>query len=164
MASEFDPYKVLGIDRDATPAQVKSAFRRRAMQTHPDTGGSAKEFDRVNRSNIVLSDPKRREKFDRTGKMDEDSAENSLSAPLSILIGFMQAAIIQEIEGQGGDPLTCDLMKAAREQFHRVIGDLKGQKKKSERMVAKFRKIATKLKKKRVKIFSLVPSRCTQTL
>jgi DnaJ-class molecular chaperone len=39
MHTEFDPYAELGVARDATPAQINSAFRRLLRRYHPDTRG-----------------------------------------------------------------------------------------------------------------------------
>ena len=40
-------YDILGIDEDADEAEIKQAFRRRALETHPDKGGDEEEFKRV---------------------------------------------------------------------------------------------------------------------
>lgn len=42
-----DPFEVLGVDPDASDADIDEAYRRRVMQTHPDQGGSARAFQRV---------------------------------------------------------------------------------------------------------------------
>lgn len=156
MVLPLSPYEVLGLPRDATPAQIKAAYRKRAMETHPDHGGSAKEFSDVSRSNIVLSDPKKRSKYDRTGKVDEESPENTISAPLSIIVGFMQAAVIQNIEGNGGDPLSCNLMETARNRFAQAITQMEKEKKKIDRVVEKLRKIAKKTSNKKKKDANLM--------
>ena len=56
-----DPYKTLELARDATPEQVRSAFRKLAKQYHPDLnpGNAAAEerFKAVNAANELLSDP-----------------------------------------------------------------------------------------------------------
>lgn len=63
-----DLYQDLGIDRTATPAEVKAAHRRKAKESHPDVpGGSKEEFGKVQRAYVVLSDAARREKYDKTG-------------------------------------------------------------------------------------------------
>mgnify|MGYP006088540715 FL=1 len=66
-----DHYEVLGIDRDADAAEVKSAYRRLARQHHPDAndGDSAaeSEFKAVAASYKVLSDPEARQSYDRFG-------------------------------------------------------------------------------------------------
>jgi curved DNA-binding protein len=66
-----DYYKVLGVDRGATPAEIKRAFRKLARQHHPDLkpGDAAAErrFKEVNEANAVLSDPDKRQRFDQLG-------------------------------------------------------------------------------------------------
>jgi len=60
-----DYYVVLGVDSDATQNQIKSAYRRRAKQSHPDYhGGSGKPFMDVQEAYEVLSDPARRRTYD----------------------------------------------------------------------------------------------------
>lgn len=39
-----DPYIILGVPRSATAAEIKAAYRKLAMQRHPDTGGSHDQF------------------------------------------------------------------------------------------------------------------------
>lgn len=68
-----DPYKTLGVAKDATPAQIRSAYRKLAKQHHPDLNpGNAKaeaRFKTVSAANDLLSDPDRRGRFDR-GEID----------------------------------------------------------------------------------------------
>ena len=63
-------YDVLGIRRDATPDDIRRAYRRKAMQWHPDRNSSpeaADKFKLANRANEVLSDPARRRQYDASG-------------------------------------------------------------------------------------------------
>ena len=66
-----DHYEVLGVDRDATAADVKSAYRRLARQHHPDANDGDEvaeaEFKAVAESYKVLSDPEARQAYDRFG-------------------------------------------------------------------------------------------------
>ena len=68
-----DPYATLGVARDATPEQIRSAFRKLAKTHHPDLnpGNAAAEerFKAVNTANELLSDPDKRARFDR-GEID----------------------------------------------------------------------------------------------
>jgi molecular chaperone DnaJ len=65
---EKDYYKVLGVPKDATEAEIKKAYRKLARQYHPDANkGDAKaeeRFKEVSEANDVLSDPKRRKEYD----------------------------------------------------------------------------------------------------
>ncbi|CAK0855537.1 unnamed protein product, partial [Prorocentrum cordatum] len=58
-------YGLLGVRRGASDAAVRSAYRRRALATHPDKGGSASEFLEVVEAFEVLSDPARRAAYER---------------------------------------------------------------------------------------------------
>jgi curved DNA-binding protein len=72
MAVEFkDYYAVLGISRDATPDDIKKAFRKLARQYHPDVAKDKKnaeaKFKEINEAHEVLSDPDKRQKYDELG-------------------------------------------------------------------------------------------------
>lgn len=60
-------YETLGIPPSATQAEITAAYRRKAKATHPDHGGSAKEFQRVEAAGRVLRDIAARQKYDATG-------------------------------------------------------------------------------------------------
>jgi DnaJ domain len=68
----FDPYRVLGVRRDASPAEIARAFRSLAKRSHPDLRGSdaesaadgARRMRELNRSWYILSDPARRRDWD----------------------------------------------------------------------------------------------------
>ena len=67
-----DYYKVLGIDRSASPKEIKSAYRKLARKLHPDLNPNDKDakrkFQQINEANEVLSDPEKRKKYDQHGQ------------------------------------------------------------------------------------------------
>ncbi len=72
MAAKFqDYYSTLGVSREATPEEIKKAFRRLARQHHPDTAKDKKaaeeKFKEINEAHEVLSDPEKRRKYDQLG-------------------------------------------------------------------------------------------------
>jgi curved DNA-binding protein len=78
-----DYYKILGVNKTATPKDIKSAYRKLARKYHPDLNPDDKDakrnFQQINEANEVLSDPEKRKKFDQYGKdwQHADQFENA---------------------------------------------------------------------------------------
>lgn len=68
----IDYYKILGVDKKASDADIKKAYRKLARKYHPDINPNDKEasskFQQVNEANEVLSDPEKRKKYDEYGE------------------------------------------------------------------------------------------------
>jgi curved DNA-binding protein len=66
-----DYYKVLGVERNATPEEIKKIYRKLAMKYHPDRNKDNKaaeeKFKDINEAYEVLSDPKKRARYDQLG-------------------------------------------------------------------------------------------------
>jgi molecular chaperone DnaJ len=70
MAVKRDYYEVLGVSREASPEEIKKAFRKLAFQYHPDRnrdGDAADKFKEVNEAYEILSDADKRAAYDRYG-------------------------------------------------------------------------------------------------
>ncbi len=67
-----DYYKILGLDKNAKPEDIKSAYRKLARKHHPDLNPNDKDahkrFQQINEANDVLSDSEKRKKYDKYGK------------------------------------------------------------------------------------------------
>jgi len=78
VANKRDYYEVLGVEKNASDADIKSAFRKKAKTCHPDLhpGDAQKEaeFKELNEAYEVLSDPEKREKYDQFGHAAFDPA------------------------------------------------------------------------------------------
>lgn len=88
-------YEILGIEKSSTDGEVKKAYRKLALQLHPDKNGAPgadEAFKMVSRAFQILSDEGKREQFDRYGA-DPDSRQAASS-------GFAGAQ--QQAYGRGG--------------------------------------------------------------
>jgi curved DNA-binding protein len=82
MPVEFkDYYTTLGVPREASPEDIKKAFRKLARQYHPDVAknkkGAEDKFKEINEANEVLSDPAKRRKYDELGANWQDGPPQS---------------------------------------------------------------------------------------
>lgn len=100
-------YEILGVKKESTEAEVKKAYRKLALQLHPDKNGAPnadEAFKMVSRAFQILSDEGKREQFDRYGA-DPDSRQSAPS-------GFSQQSYGRGgMQGQGnmfGDELNAD--------------------------------------------------------
>ncbi|MCK5159919.1 MAG: J domain-containing protein [Candidatus Heimdallarchaeota archaeon] len=76
-----DLYEILGIAKDATPKEIKRAYKDKAKRHHPDKGGDEEVFKKIQQAYDVLSDPLSRKMYDTTGevkKIDFDQGMKNL--------------------------------------------------------------------------------------
>ena len=62
-----DYYKILGVEKDATTADIKTAYRKLARVHHPDVGGEEDKFKEVAEAYEVLSNAEKRQMYDYGG-------------------------------------------------------------------------------------------------
>lgn len=106
-----DYYKILGVDKDASQAEIKKAYRKEAHKHHPDkSGGDEDKFKRVSEAYSVLSDEEKRSKYDRFGS-DFDQAGAGAGSGFSGFgggqaHGFDMGDIFSEFFGGGARTAT----------------------------------------------------------
>jgi molecular chaperone DnaJ len=62
-----DYYEALGVAKGASADEIKKAFRRAAVQHHPDRGGDEAKFKEINEAYEILKDPSKRQRYDQFG-------------------------------------------------------------------------------------------------
>jgi molecular chaperone DnaJ len=67
MPTKRDYYDVLGVSKGASADEIKKAFRRQAVEHHPDRGGDEAKFKELNEAYEVLKDADKRKRYDQFG-------------------------------------------------------------------------------------------------
>ena len=60
----MDHYATLGVAKNATPDDIKKAYRKLASKHHPDKGGDTATFQKIEEAYRILSDPQQRQQYD----------------------------------------------------------------------------------------------------
>ena len=110
-----DPYEVLGVPRDASADEIKSAYRRLARRYHPDVNRddaqAEEKFKEIGEAYSVLSDPEKRARFDRTGSMEEGfenpffnmGGGGGIGDLFEMFFGTMQQSGRTRMQGRNGE-------------------------------------------------------------
>ncbi|MBX4190566.1 molecular chaperone DnaJ [Candidatus Saccharibacteria bacterium] len=78
-----DYYEVLGVGKNASADEIKKAFRRLAVQHHPDRGGDEAQFREVNEAYEILKDDSKRKRYDQFGHAGVGSSAASDGNPFA---------------------------------------------------------------------------------
>ena len=81
--ARLDPYAILGVARDADPAQIQQAYRRLAKRYHPDMhqASTTEPMQRLNQAWAILSNPARRARHDSDPSRSATSQADAQSGP-----------------------------------------------------------------------------------
>ncbi|KAL7575545.1 hypothetical protein ACA910_020121 [Epithemia clementina (nom. ined.)] len=74
-------YKVLGVSKTCTPKELQKAYRKAALQAHPDKGGNEEKFKELSQAYEILSDPEQRARYDRFGHAGIGGAAAAAAGP-----------------------------------------------------------------------------------
>jgi curved DNA-binding protein CbpA len=141
-----DLYEALGVAKDASPEEIKAAHRQAVKRTHPDAGGAPDAFARVQHAYGILSDQRRRRRYDETG------AEQDTKDPEAIIRAMAMSTVAGKLNQlcttPEVDPRSFDLVVGMYELIDAEAEGLRGQIKESRFMQERFRQFERRLKRK----------------
>jgi len=151
-----DLYAVLGIERTATTADVRKAYRRMAKKAHPDAGGSDKQFALIRLAHDVLTDPARRQKYDETGNIELKPVDNALGEALQQVKIALDHVITVCLQRRM-EPETVDVIADATRYLRDKIAEGEQANAKTKHEMDKGRKFVKRFKGKKKKPNLITP-------
>lgn len=116
-------YSVLGVDKNSSKDVVRRAYRKMAKRLHPDTGGSQESFALIKKAHDILTDDKRRAKYDDGGEESDVGPDNTHGNAVNIVAGAFNQ-VLQECASAGRSPLEIDMISAMRGKINSNIAEL----------------------------------------
>ena len=138
MTEGFNPYSILGVDKDAQADAIKKAFKLKSKAAHPDRGGSPEDFEAVKKARDILTDSAKRRMWDEYRLADNLAIENEAKMVASRIA-------VQILDTY---PDNCDFDKEMAEVFENCLRDIaseiRGLTRKKERLEKRFKAIQKK--------------------
>lgn len=119
-------YTDLGVSEDASPEEIKKAYRRQAREHHPDAGGDPTIMAELSKAYAVLSDPGKRERYDRTG--EDAKADNSYVEAVGVALNIFEQIMTYDPE---------NIKESIDSQYRAIKGDMSKALKDAEKALVK---------------------------
>lgn len=130
-------YETLGVGKDASPDEIKRAYRLCSSKAHPDKGGSDAEQQAVNQAYAVLSDAERRKTYDETGS-DGGAPDPDADATAALIDLFTE----------GIDCVDGDLVDFVRDQLSNAVAEGESRIRKNKDAIGRLQRQRSKVKTK----------------
>lgn len=133
-------YEVLGVAKDATPEQIKQAWRKASSAAHPDReGGSAERQQLVNRAYEVLSDAQRRKDYDANG-VDNDAMSIEEEGRMQLMELFDRSA---------SDERVSNVVKHVLNVLHGRVAEYQAEVAHAHKIISRLRRVRGRVKMKK---------------
>ena len=113
----MDHYQILGVDKTATPDEIKRAYRSLASKHHPDKGGDTAKFQEIQTAYATLSDPEKKAAYDNPSPFGQNSSGGWGQS--DIPPGFED--IFRHFGGMGGSPFGDMFGRGRQMQKNRTL-------------------------------------------
>lgn len=139
-----DLYETLGVSKSANAADIKKAYRKKAMAVHPDRHPDVDPqiFQSVELAHRILSDDAKRARYDTTGQT-EDIPDNKLARAMEMIAQIVDRLL------QRPDAIHIDLVAEAKKALTMTLAEQTGQRKTIEKNLAHLAKIRARFSAKK---------------
>ncbi len=139
MSNNYDPYKELGIDRDATPDEIRRAYRNRARSTHPDHGGDSSAFHHVRQAYLLLSDKDARARYDETGYAGQQESTSRQYRMEQAALSTVGSALLAAIDSDAVPDR--DILEAASSDLEQQVNGISGNLRILKQLLKRYKKL-----------------------
>jgi len=136
-------YQTLGVKKTDSKEKIKKAYRKKSMKAHPDQGGTAEEFDSINKAYRVLMNDDHRAKYD-AGENPENilrGAQTQEQKSMQILAQLYVNIVMVS------DPKTTNIVRVLKDHLEKTIADvekvIKGEESKKEKFSISLKRFKT---------------------
>jgi DnaJ-class molecular chaperone len=140
---EFNPYEILGVNKDTPIDGIKKQYKFRSKELHPDAGGSSEDFANLKKAFDILMDPAKRNLYDEYG-IDEflDVETEARLVASQIVISALDRL-----------PDSCNLDKEIAAIFQRCLDDLTAQELQAKELKERLQRRLDAVQKKPINDF-----------
>lgn len=139
--SDFNPYEILGVKRNATGPELRSAKRRLQAKHHPDKGGDPAVMADINRAYDILIDPELRKKYDETGQIDPRTKSIT-----ELALDEIRLNLARLLDDESVDLDHIDLIGTLRESVKKALKEVKDHIPAIQKRINKLKKSRDRMK------------------
>lgn len=133
-------YETLGVKKDAGPGEIKSAYRKKAKENHPDAGGDKGTFQDISRAYGILSNPEKKDHYDRTGESEAPNEDQIINGELVKIFNSI-------VESNSFNHEHEDVFKEMRKIIDSKSKETKDSIENAKRLLSKFNAILKRIEK-----------------
>lgn len=133
-------YEDLGVGKDASPEEIKQAYKKLAKENHPDTGGNTEKFQEVSHAYSVLKDPGKRSDYDSHGE-ERDQSDQSYH----ILTGIFETLLSKSEDL----PPDFNILEEMKNILDQMIRKIRNDRKQINNHVKRYKKLLKRFKRKK---------------
>lgn len=138
-------YEILGVSKNATAEELKTAYRAKAMEHHPDKGGDKDTFAHIAEAYNVLSNPKLRKMYDTTGMYQIKSRKEMIREKAISNVAALLQSLIQKRSNEPGF-FFLNLVDVMREfMTDQILPNISTSIKELKKEIKKLKKIKSRL-------------------
>lgn len=133
-------YEILGVAADAAQDVIKKAYRSKAKDLHPDTGGDPEDFHALAKAYDILSNADTRARYDETGTYEEPEPDNSRAMAVHLINTFT----LQVLNEDGA--IHTDIVALITARIQNEIKAVNGERDEAKEKIARLNRFLGRLK------------------